>query len=64
MTFFLSYSHTVDVRSERKTNVLGFRIIVSALGPSIYYVRTWGWGGSENGNFPLLYVEKRPYVRF
>ena len=27
--------------------------------PSLYYVRTLGWeGGSENGNFPLLYVLK------
>ena len=25
-------------------------------GEFIYYVRTQGWGGSENGNFLLLYV--------
>ena len=30
----------------------------------IYYVRTWGWvGGSENGNFPLHYVNKKSLLK-
>ena len=33
-------------------------------GPSLYYVRTQGWvGGTENGNFLLLYVLKMSLLR-
>ena len=36
-----------------------------AKGPFLYSVRTWGWvDGSENGNFPLLYLVKMSLRRW